>query len=450
VVTIRQAIVRIKGNLEQWLPQGVVDSLAVRFRIGRRRRVLTPVTTTFLFLKQILHGNTACSHLRHLSGLDFSEGAYCRARGRLPLGFCQRLQRAVLGLGDAADTPAARDRWRGHDVYLVDGSSFSMPDTEELRAEFGQPGGQEAGCGFPVAHLLLLTDARTGYIRRTLVAPGATHDMSRVGAIHPDVPAGAVLAADRGFCSYAHLALCQQRQVHAVFRAHQRLLIDFRPGRPHTLPGANAARGLPRSRWLRSLGPDDQVVQYFKPVERPAWLTAEQYAALPATLLVRECRYRVAVPGRRTQAVTLVSTLLDERRYPASALAQVYGWRWRIEGHLRDLKQTLKMDVLHCQTFPGVLKELAMFVTVYNLVRRVMQEAARRQGVPPRRISFIDALRWLCQARRGEELPRLKVVPDRPGRSEPRAKKRRPKQYDLMRKPRAELRAKLYTEKGAA
>jgi hypothetical protein len=446
VVTIRQALARIKGNLEDWLPEGAVQRLAQRFGLGRRRRVLTPVTTTFLFLKQILHGNTACSHLRHLSGLDFSEAAYCKARGRLPLGFCQQLQRAVLGHCAEADAPAAGDRWRGHDVYLVDGSSFSMADTEELRAEFGQPGGQRPGCGFPVAHLLLLTDARTGYARRALAAPGRTHDMSRVAAIHPDLPAGAVLVADRGFCSYAHLALCQRRRIRAVFRAHQRLLIDFRPGRPHTEPGPGAVPGVPRSRWLRALGRDDQLVEYFKPVECPEWMAPEQYAALPASLRVRECRYRIALPGRRTRVVTLVSTLLDERRYPASALAQVYGWRWQIEGHLRDLKQTLKMDVLRCQTLPGVLKELALFVTAYNLVRRVMNEAARRQGVPVRRISFLDALRWLCQARPGEELPRLRVLRDRPGRAEPRVKKRRPKQYKLMRRPRAELVAKLYAE----
>jgi hypothetical protein len=450
VAPIRQALARIKGNLEDWLPQAVVGRLADAFGLGRRRRVLTPVTTTFLFLRQILHGNTACSHLRHLSGLDFTDAAYCKARGRLPLGFCLQLQRVALGRWAGADTPGPGERWRGHDVYLVDGSSFSMPDTEELRAEFGLPGGQEPGCGFPVAHLLLLTDVRTGYIRRALAAPCHTHDMSRVAAIHPDVPAGAVLAGDRGFCSYVHLALCQRRQVHGVFRAHQRLLIDFRPGRPHTLPGSKAAKGLPRSRWLRSLGRDDQVVEYFKPVERPEWMTPEQYATLPPSLLVRECRYRVAIPGRRTQVVTLVTTLLDERRYPASALAQVYGWRWQIEGHLRDLKQTLKMDVLHCQTLPGVLKELALFVTVYNLVRRVMNEAAKRQGVPVQRISFIDALRWLCEARPGEELPHLKLIRERPGRAEPRVKKRRPKQYDLMRKPRSELRAKLYAKRAAA
>ncbi len=108
--------------------------------------------------------------------------------------------------------------------------------------------------------------------------------------------------------------------------------------------------------------------------------------------------------------------------------------------NLRHLKQTLKMDVLRCETFVGVLKELLMFVVAYNLVRRVMVEASQRQQVEPNRISFVDALRWLRHAEPGEELPRLKVNPDRPGRVEPRARKRRPKNYRLLNRPRAVLR----------
>ena len=449
-MNLSQALHYLKDHLADSVPATLIRQLCQEVGYRWRERQLGPVITTHLFLQQILHGNTACSHLRHLSGLEFSDAAYCKARGRLPLGFCQRLQRVVLGHHARAEATGRGDRWRGHDVYLVDGSSFSMPDTEELRAEFGVPSGPVPDCGFPVAHLLLLTDARSGSVRRAVPAPCHTHDMSRVATVHPDVPAGAVLVADRGFCSYVHLALCQQRGVHAVFRAHQKLLIDFRPGRPHAPLNAKHACGLPRSRWLRSLGREDQVVEYFKPLQRPDWMTAEQYAALPASLSVRECRYRVAVPGRRTRVVTLVSALLDRRRYPPSELARVYGWRWQIEGHLRDLKQSLGMDVLHCQTFMGVLKELALFVTVYNLVRRVMSAAARRQAVPPRRISFTDALRWLCTARPGEPLPRLRVVRERPGRTEPRVKKRRPKQFDLMRKPRSELRQALYEQKEAA
>jgi hypothetical protein len=108
------------------------------------------------------------------------------------------------------------------------------------------------------------------------------------------------------------------------------------------------------------------------------------------------------------------------------------------------------MDVLRCETVAGVQKELAMFAVVYNLVRRVMEEAGRRQGVEANRISFVDAWRWLQQARPGEPLRTLIVNPDRPGRVQPRVRKRRPKKYPLMKRPRAELRKALFTQRPAA
>jgi hypothetical protein len=121
-----------------------------------------------------------------------------------------------------------------------------------------------------------------------------------------------------------------------------------------------------------------------------------------------------------------------------------------METNLAHLKTTLGLDVLHCKTFVGVMKELTMFVTVYNLVRRVMRQAGEQQGVSAERISFVDALRWLADARLGDPLPRLGVVPHRPGRAEPRVRKRRPKQYDLMRRPREVLQQALYDQKDAA
>jgi hypothetical protein len=370
----------------------------------------------------------------------------------LPFGFFQRLQNAVTQECFDADPLPAAERWRGHEVYLIDGSSFSMPDTPDLQEAFGQPGRQAPGCGFPTAHLLLSCQLRTGYIRKVLAAPLRTHDLAHVALVHPALPVNAVLVGDRALCSYAHLALCRQGKRHGLFRAHQKLIVDFRCRRRYAPPAmpAKAACGLPRSRWLRRLGPDDQLVEYFKPKERPVWMTPEQYAALPETLVVRELRYRIAVPGRRSQVVTLVTTLVDARRYPRRALARLYALRWAVETDLAHLKQTLGMGVLRCQTFVGVMKEVAMFVTAYNLVRRVMRQAAAQQDVPAERISFVDALRWLATARSGEALPRLRVLPWRPDRVEPRVLKRRAKPYDLMNRPRSVLRQRLYEQKDKA
>jgi hypothetical protein len=137
-------------------------------------------------------------------------------------------------------------------------------------------------------------------------------------------------------------------------------------------------------------------------------------------------------------------------RYSKRALAKLYGRRWQVETDLKHLKQTLGLDVLRCETVTGVVKELQMFVIAYNLVRRVMVQASRRQGVAPDRISFVDALRWLRHAQPGEELPRLIVNPERPGRHQPRAKKRRGKSYKLLTKPREKLREALFKRRKAA
>ncbi len=149
--------------------------------------------------------------------------------------------------------------------------------------------------------------------------------------------------------------------------------------------------------------------------------------------------FAIAVRGSRTQEVTLVTTLLDASRYSAEELAQLYFERWQVEVNLRHLKQTLHLDVLRSKTVDGVHKELCMIALVYNLVRLVMCEAARRQETAPDRISFIDALRWLSNTGPGQPLPKLTVHRIR-HRLEPRVRKRRPKQYPLMNRPRTELR----------
>jgi hypothetical protein len=445
MLSIPQALKRIKTNLADSLPENTIRTILDQSDVVCRQRTLSPVVTTYLFLRQILHGNTAVSHLRHISGLDFTDSAYCQARQRLPVGFFYRLHQAVLTpCRRAADRDHAC-RWHGHRIFGIEGSSFSMPDTEELRDEFGQPSGQQEGCGFPTAHLLVQFDLEHGFLQRALPAPWRTHDMKRAAVLHRDLSPGDVLVGDRAFCSYAHLAWCRQRQLHGLFRAHQRQIISFRPHRRHANSGKVGPedKGLPRSRWLKKLGPNDQLVEYFKPQDKPDWMTAQEYAALPESLTVREVRFRVRIPGRRSRVITIVTTLLDPKKYPAKELARLYEKRWLVEVNLRHLKVTLKMDVLRCTTFVGVIKELLMFVMVYNLVRRVRVEAGRRQGVEPNRISFVAALRWLKEARPGDELPRLKVNPERAGRHEPRVKKRRPKQYGLMTKPRATLKKAL-------
>jgi hypothetical protein len=438
--SITAAVQRIKAEVAHWLTPEAIHDLCRALGYTWRDRLLDPVTTVHLFLLQILHGNTACTHVPRLGDVRCSGEAYCQARARLPLALFRCL---LLLLRQRWPIPPADEgRWHGHRTFLVDGSSVSMPDTPALQGAYGQPGAQAPGCGFPVMHLLALFHAATGFLLHVAGAPLRTHDLSRIGAVHPELAEGDVLVGDRAFCSFAHLALLAARQVHGVLRVHQRQLVDFRPRR-RAASRRRGETGLPTSRWLRRLGRHDQLAEYRKPKECPSWLTAERYAALPEVLTVRELRYTIPIPGRRTRVVTLATTLLDPVKYPATDIAELYGQRWQIETNFRHLKQTLRMDVLRCQTVEGVQKELTMYALVYNLVRLVMLEAAQRQRVPVERVSFVDAVRWLAEAAQGTAPLDLRVNPARPNRVEPRAVKRRPKEYDRLNKLRADLRKRL-------
>ena len=413
-----------------------------------RDRLLNPVITVHWFLLQILHGNTACRHLPHLAGFYCSASAYCQARAKLPI---RVLEHLLERLGQSAQATVAEEgRWHGHRTFFVDGSGCSMPDTPVLQAEFGQPSEQRPGCGFPVARLLALFHAGTGLLTQLVSAPLLTHDLALVQNVHPALASEDVLVADRGLCSYAHIALLVRLGMHAVFRVGSRQIVDFTPHRPFVMPATRRSasiKGLPRSRWISVCGKDDQLVEWFKPRTCPPWLSPDTLEALPPSLVVRELRYHVTQRGFRSRQITVVTTLIDAEHYPCADLAELYQQRWEAETHLAPLKTTMKMDVLHCQTVVGVHKELLVFAILYNLVRLVILQSAKQQQVGVERISFLDALRWLGAPATGVLLEALFVNPTRPNRVEPRVKKRRPKAFPFMTKSRRALRQALLQQR---
>ena len=216
-----------------------------------RERELGPVATVKMFLLQILFGNVACEFVPHLAAKDVTGSAYCAARGRLPLAALQTL----LSRCTAKMAECVRDTglWLGHRLFMLDGSSFSMPDTPELQAHFGQPGGQAVGCGFPTAHWPALVHFGSGLFQKVLTAALRTHDLNGVAQLHPELEAGDVVLGDRAFSSFGHLALLVSRGLHGIFRAHQNLLVNFTPGRPHAVPGRGGARALPERETGRSV-----------------------------------------------------------------------------------------------------------------------------------------------------------------------------------------------------
>ena len=449
---ISRALDRLKQDLQEHLPDQSILAACQAAGHDWRERKLGPVATVQLFMLQTLWFNTAIEHLRHLAGFPFAAAAYCKARMRLPLAVLQQLlldssasMRAVMGNGGGeAGDGAAASLWRGLRAFLVDGSSTITPDTPQLQKAFGQPKGQKPGCGFPVPKTLGLFDVFTGMIVQMLAFPLFTHEQSKVWQLHPHLKAGDLLVGDRGFCSFVHLAMLQLRGVMACFRLHQRQIVDFRPHRKTRDQTAKADKtGKPTSTFLRRLGRHDHVVLWKRPPRAPKWMSDEQWASMPESLEIRELRYTIWAKGQRTRVVTIATTLLEETLYPKEAVAELYGVRWQVETHFAELKTTLRMRKLKSKTEEGVLKELAIYCLVYNLVRAVMVKAAAQQGVTPDRISFIDTIRWLLTAALSEEIPRLVVNPRRPDRHEPRVIKDLQDTYRKMTRPRRELRKAL-------
>jgi hypothetical protein len=449
MASIASSLQRIKDN-----PLGVLDREMVEWACREnhyswRERELDPATTIALFLQQVVHGNTPCSEVRHIAGGSFTPQAYCEARARLPLRVYQALLTEVY-YRMVPHLSREQHLWHGHRSFHIDGSTFSMPDTPELQKAFGMPSGPKPGCGFPTAHLLVLFSAATGMLIDTWASPLRTGDLAESPEAHLHLDEGDILIGDDVFSGYPHLAMLQKQKLHGLFPVHHLRIVDFAKGRPHTVEGKNAVVGMPRSRWIKSLGKEDQLVEYFKPRAGPAWMSGEEYDALPDSITVRELRRTVVRPGLGKITITLVTTLLDPRAYPAADLLDLRLRRWDVETDIRHLKTTMGLDVLRCKTEQGVRKELTVFSLVYNLVRAVMLEAAHRQETPVSRISFADAYKWMRHARPGDSLPPLIVNPRRLNRIEPRCRKRRPKQYDLMNKPREELRKLLKNKRKSA
>ncbi len=448
------ALARVQNDGDHLLLPARLDQLARTRGHEFRNTLLTPGNTLALFARQIAHGNVACAAMHHLADADFSDAAWCQARSRLPIDLIDAVDRRIVDearrdLDHCDDLGEGSHRWRGHRLCCVDGTSDSMPDTPELRAHYGVPSGVRPGLGFPTSHLMLLMDHRSGLILDCIDSPMNTHDASVVSQTHGHLAENDIVLGDVAFSSYAHLALLSQAKVHAILPTHQQRLVDFTPGRTHADPrrGKSRARaGKPRSRLVRPLGKDDQLVDYLKPANKPAWMDARQWEALPDSIPVREIRRTVSRAGFRPIEVSIVTTLLDAEAYPADELIELRLSRWMMELNIRHLKTTLGMDVLKCKTIDGIRKERRMFLLVYNLIRVVMLRAARCQRVNVNRLSFADTLAWLRLGdTRGlhEGTLRLKVNPLRPGRLEPRALKRQQMRFPYMTRPRSELKAQL-------
>jgi hypothetical protein len=328
-----------------------------------------------------------------------------------------------------------KEKWlEGRPVKIVDGTTLSMPDTPENQGLWPQPSSQKEGCGFPQLKLVGLFSLQTGTLLEEAMGDRHIHEQRLFQCLWDRMERRDILLEDRGFCSYLSLCSLSERGVDTVARLHQARKCDWRTG--------------------RRLGPGDRLIVWSKPKQCPKDWSREDFDALPAQLPVRLIRSAIEVEGFRTRSVILATTLTDPVLYPADQLRKLYGERWNVELHFAQIKTILGIDVLRCRNPETIRREVQIHLIAYNLVRALMVRAGSLHHVPVRRISFkgsLDTLRHWADAihasakhpkKQAELIAQMLAIiagdtlPHRPGRSEPRAKKRRPKNYQLLTKPR--------------
>jgi IS4 transposase len=432
----QQSLLHLDQVFERFLPPGLLAQADEG--PNSRERIFTIRRTFFGFLYQVLNPQCACREVvRQVQALfalhggprvDERTGAYCQARVRLPWDILPRLRRAA-----AARAEKAHRLWRGFCVKVVDGTTTSLPDTPRNQRAYPQLAAQRPGCGFPLLKLVGVFSLATGVLLDYAKGNKHQHELGLLQRLMDQFKPGDLVLADRGFNTYTVMALLLNRGVQGLFRLHQARPADLRKG--------------------KRLGKQDRLFVWDKPLLRPRYLPKALWRAIPEHLAVRVLRFSLQVPGFRVHAVTLVTTLLDPEKYPAEELAGLYAERWRVELWFRDIKTSMGMEVLRCQSPKMVHKELEMFFIAYNLIRCLMAESSLRYAVGMGWLSFkgtVDSVRQfasaIAQARSRKKQTQLwdklleviarDVLPERFGRSEPRAVKRRPKPYPLLNRPR--------------
>jgi hypothetical protein len=434
--TVRQTtLAQLQQHLSDLLPAPLL--CAEEDGPNSRERVFSLRLTFECFVWQMLKPKTPCREvvrqvqaLLRLQGcppIDEGDSAYIQARQRLPR---ERLEKVLSATAQAAERRAGSGGQLHHrPVKVVDGSTTQLPDTARNQKRYPQPTSQKPGCGFPMMRFVALLSLKSGAILEVMMDSLHSHDLRLFRRLWEYLQTGDIVLGDRAFGEYSTLAQLPLRGVDVVARLHQKRRVDFRKA--------------------KRLAKGDGLFVWTKGCQQSDLSTAGQWQRMPAQITVRIIRFSATLRGFRNRRVTLVTTLLDPQLYPAREIIALYARRWSMELCFRDLKSTMGMETLRCQSPEMAQKELLAYLVAHNLVRCVMAEAVARYQVDLPRISFkgtVDALRQYSAAiaqapnrklRRmlWEDLLRnlaRDLVPLRPNRREPRAVKHRPKAYPLL------------------
>jgi hypothetical protein len=429
------------NSIRKILPDKAIEDACDAAGYHYRQRVITPIVTvlhmilaaiwpeeSFVASWQILWTSFSSMYTEH-GGKSPSRGSVAKARYRLPLQMWERLF-GWLSL-QAQALSQSFDKWKRHRVVLLDGTCVSMADNKDLFEEFGRVTGYHGKCKYPLARLVTLCVSNTMTVLDYALGRYDQDENSLARPLLKKLRKGDLLLADRHFAAAHFYWYYKSLGLEFLTKAHQRLKIS-------------------RIKRIKSYSQNDFL----------GWLNInETYRRkspeLPAKIMVRFIRIVIRDRGKR-KTVWLVTSLLDDRLYPAKEIAELYGKRWRIETLFREVKINLSADVLRSLRPQAIRKEVAAKLMAVNIVRMIMIEAAIEKGVDPIRISFAHAVRAILSfapalAREPIwKLPQIykamlveigtNLVPERPGRNEPRAVTRERKHYPKLRTTREQWR----------
>ena len=416
--------------------------------------VYTTAIMVWSFLSQVLRDGKEAScqaavarvvsycQMRGLRTPSEDTGDYCRARAKLSSAALRDLSCEVAGELQCQSEP--KWLWKGkHHAKLIDGFTYTMPDTAKNQAVYPQIKAQKPGVGFPMARAAAIISLATACVMDLAIAPyqgKETGESALLRSMLGSLSHGDIAVMDRYYCSFLMIALLLGQGTHTCARKHHLRHSDFRRG--------------------RRFGKYDHLIVWNRP-QRPAWMEEEAYRKIPETLVLRELRFSVVEPGRRTQSIDVITTLIDAEEHSQDDIAELYGFRWNSELDIRSIKSSLNLGHVRCKSPEMVHREMWTTVLAYNLIRTTAAGAALLHDKQPRQISFTSTCQYVLASSMRlstealsptswadylaimlEQIARCNVA-NRPGRLEPRVLKRRRHGYPLMMEPRNQLRPNL-------
>lgn len=422
-----------------------------------RNRIYSKANVFWAFFSQILSPDGGCKEVvkklqaysseRGLEIPSSSTASYCTARKKLErVMLDETLEETAKNLDKISETYSFHDRR----VVVVDGTGFSMPDTEDNQKEWPQSATQKPGCGFPTGRICACFCLDSGGLLSHRIGNKKSHELPLLRAQHSTFKQDDIFLGDKAFCSYYDLAKFKGLGVDSVVPLARRKPIS-------------------EARCVKKLGDGDLLIRWKRPYhQKKGAISRDEWEQLPNELLLRQIKVTVAVPGFRVEEYYIITTLLDESLYSADEITNLYFRRWDVELFFRDLKTTMNMDILRCQTPEMIRKEIQMYFIAYNCIRCLMCEAATEADVPVRLISFKGALQamrnWepIFDSTQRSKTDRQRILADfyesiarvpisqRPDRCEPRRVKRRPKPFPLMTSAREVMKENLNKGKSVA